>query len=73
MNAADAALHRSETALGPIARAGERTLSRLNVSFEFSPPRTPESEESLWAAIRRLAPLGPDLRLGDLRRRRLDA
>jgi len=30
------------------------------LSFEFSPPRTPEMEESLWAAIRRLAPLGPE-------------
>ena len=57
MNAA--ALHRVNTALGPVARAGERGLSRLNVSFEFSPPKTPESEESLWAAIRRLSPLDP--------------
>ncbi len=53
------ALDRARTALGPIARAGERRLSRLNVSFEFSPPKTPESEESLWTAIRRLAPLNP--------------
>jgi methylenetetrahydrofolate reductase (NADPH) len=30
------------------------------LSFEFSPPRTPEMEESLWASIRRLAPLSPD-------------
>ena len=29
------------------------------VSFEFFPPKTPEMEESLWAAIRRLAPLNP--------------
>jgi len=46
-------------ALGPIARAGERSLSRLNVSFEFSPPKTPESEIGLWQAIRRLEPLAP--------------
>ncbi len=29
------------------------------VSFEFFPPKTPEMEDSLWAAIRRLAPLNP--------------
>jgi methylenetetrahydrofolate reductase (NADPH) len=51
------------SALGPIARAGERQAARadapLTISFEFSPPRTPESEEALWVAIRRLAPLDP--------------
>jgi methylenetetrahydrofolate reductase (NADPH) len=49
--------------MGPIARAGARQVKAANralsVSFEFSPPRTPESEETLWAAIRRLAPLSP--------------
>jgi len=29
------------------------------VSFEFSPPRTAEMEEQLWAAIKRLEPLDP--------------
>ena len=29
------------------------------VSFEFFPPKTPEMEEQLWRAIRRLEPLGP--------------
>ena len=41
---------------GGLAGAG-RTPPR--VSFEFFPPKTPEMEESLWAAIRRLAPLNP--------------
>lgn len=31
----------------------------FSVSFEFFPPKTPESEASLWAAITRLAPLAP--------------
>jgi methylenetetrahydrofolate reductase (NADPH) len=29
------------------------------VSFEFFPPRTEKMEETLWASIRRLAPVGP--------------
>ncbi len=49
-----------ESALGPVARAGHRARGRPNVSFEFSPPKTPEAEESLWRAIRRLEPLAPD-------------
>jgi methylenetetrahydrofolate reductase (NADPH) len=31
----------------------------LAVSFEFFPPKTPAMEETLWAAIRRLAPMQP--------------
>ena len=31
----------------------------LKVSFEFFPPRTPEMDEQLWRAIRRLEPLRP--------------
>jgi methylenetetrahydrofolate reductase (NADPH) len=54
--------HPALTALGPVARAGQRFGERdkpLSLSFEFSPPRTPEMEETLWTCIRRLAPLDP--------------
>jgi methylenetetrahydrofolate reductase (NADPH) len=47
------------SALGPIARAGSRDRRKLSVSFEFSPPATPEAEDTLWKAIRRLEPLNP--------------
>ena len=51
------------SALGPVARVAERqrgaSAHPLSISFEFSPPRTPEMEESLWACIRRLEPLAP--------------
>jgi len=48
-------------ALGPVARAGAGFGGRAKprVSFEFSPPKTPEAEDSLWEAIRRLEPLNP--------------
>jgi methylenetetrahydrofolate reductase (NADPH) len=41
--------------LGPVARAGVGGRPRPTVSFEFSPPKTPEAEE----AFRRLEPLAP--------------
>src|SRR5919112_30161 len=31
----------------------------VKVSFEFSPPKTPEMEATLWSSIERLAPLSP--------------
>ncbi|MCU0620266.1 MAG: methylenetetrahydrofolate reductase [NAD(P)H] [Gemmatimonadales bacterium] len=34
-------------------------MAGLQVSFEFFPPRTPEMEEALWRAIKRLEPLAP--------------
>src|SRR3712207_7674423 len=32
----------------------------LSVSFEFFPPKTEKMEQSLWQAIRKLAPLQPE-------------
>ena len=45
--------------VGALARSSARG-SRARVSFEFFPPKTPESEESLWRAIGRLEPLAPE-------------
>ena len=47
------------SALGPVARAGAGLARRPSISFEFSPPKGPKSEASLWEAIRRLEPLNP--------------
>ena len=49
----------ADRVLGPIARAGGRANRRINVSFEFFPPKTEEAEEALWRCIGRLAPLQP--------------
>ncbi|HYE47583.1 MAG TPA: methylenetetrahydrofolate reductase [NAD(P)H] [Caulobacter sp.] len=46
--------------IGPVARSAERPNRKLGISFEFSPPKTPEAEENLWQAIRRLEPLQPE-------------
>ena len=50
----------TSSALGPVARAGAGTGPRPRVSFEFSPPKGPKTEASLWEAIRRLEPLNPE-------------
>jgi methylenetetrahydrofolate reductase (NADPH) len=50
----------SASALGPVARAGRPGRQPPKISFEFSPPKTPEAEESLWQCIRRLEPLDPE-------------
>ncbi|HEU0096038.1 MAG TPA: methylenetetrahydrofolate reductase, partial [Rhizomicrobium sp.] len=39
--------------------AGQTAEGSLQVSFEFSPPKTDEAEANLWTAIRRLEPLAP--------------
>ena len=48
-----------QSAFGPVARAGLGGRARPTVSFEFSPPKTPEAEDSLWECIGRLEPLAP--------------
>ncbi len=50
---------RRRSPLGPVARAAETAGGRLNVSFEFFPPKSDEGEANLWEAIRRLEPLEP--------------
>ena len=43
-------------------RSGRRSQAaeKLNVSFEFFPPKTAKMEENLWESVTRLAPLEPD-------------
>jgi len=33
---------------------------KVNVSFEFFPPNTPEMQKTLWSSIKKLEPLSPD-------------
>lgn len=41
------------------SRAFGQKDRKIAVSFEFFPPKSPEMERSLWAAIERLSPLSP--------------
>ncbi len=58
--------HRDPNApIGAIARAaaqhGDRAASdKVNVSFEFFPPKDDASEQRLWESIQKLEPLSPD-------------
>ncbi len=52
------------------ASASSSATGERSFSFEFFPPKDEAGEEQLWQAISELEPLPPDLRLGDLRRRR---
>jgi len=40
-------------------QTGTADIAGVSVSFEFFPPKTPQSEQTLWDSIERLAPLGP--------------
>ena len=49
----------SSSAFGPVAGAAARLNRHPVISFEFFPPKSQEMETTLWNAIDRLAPLGP--------------
>ena len=40
-------------------RQSRERSNSISVSFEFFPPKTEEMEQTLWASVARLAPLGP--------------
>ncbi len=46
----------AETRASRFVHAGDR----INVSFEFFPPKTEEMEKTLWESVTRLAPLKPN-------------
>src|SRR5260370_1751554 len=47
--------------MSDIARASRSVRGpRINVSFEFFPPKTDEMERTLWDSIERLSPLRPN-------------
>ena len=46
--------------VGDFVRASRHTGVRINVSFEFFPPKTEEMERTLWDSIERLSPLQPN-------------
>lgn len=45
--------------LDAINRNLDQIQGKVNVSFEFFPPKTAEMEQTLWGSIERLAPLAP--------------
>lgn len=45
--------------LDAINRNLQDVQGKVNVSFEFFPPKTPQMEQTLWQSIERLAPLAP--------------
>ncbi len=45
--------------LDAINRNLQDVEGKVNVSFEFFPPKTPQMEQTLWQSIERLAPLAP--------------
>ena len=67
------------------SREGDRLMSqfrfsrrphigdKVRVSFEFFPPKTDEMEARLWDTVTQAAAAEAAFRVGDLRRRRLDA
>jgi len=46
--------------VGDFVRASRHVGIRINVSFEFFPPKTEEMERTLWDSIERLAPMQPN-------------
>ena len=46
--------------VGDFIRASRHAGVRINVSFEFFPPKTEEMERTLWELIERLSPLHPN-------------
>jgi len=45
--------------LSQMMAMARRSISDLNVSFEFFPPKTEKMEAQLWSSVTRLAPLNP--------------
>ncbi|MDX1391113.1 MAG: methylenetetrahydrofolate reductase, partial [Rheinheimera sp.] len=45
--------------LDAINRNLQDVQGKVNVSFEFFPPKTAQMEQTLWQSIERLAPLAP--------------
>ena len=45
--------------LESINRNLQDVAGKVNVSFEFFPPKTEQMENTLWQSIERLAPLAP--------------